>query len=120
MVDLAARLPAPRQNLPLASREPGNYEAYELRSESPGSVGFFPSWNNLHAEAVSEGLCEHAVCLVIKHRGEYESEYAAIRSVVAKLGIVTAESAAQVGPSSRAPFRQWLKMSSPLRSVAVA
>jgi transposase len=32
------------------------------------------------------------VRLVIEHRGEYETEYAAIRSIAAKLGIATAES----------------------------
>ena len=37
-------------------------------------------------------LRERAVRLVIEHRGEYETEYAAIRSVAAKLGIATAES----------------------------
>ena len=36
-------------------------------------------------------LRERAVRLVIEHRGEYETEYAAIRSVAAKLGISTAE-----------------------------
>jgi transposase len=37
-------------------------------------------------------LRERAVRLVIEHRGEYETEYAAIRSIAAKLGIATAES----------------------------
>ena len=36
-------------------------------------------------------LRERAVRLVSEHRGEYETEYAAIRSVAAKLGISTAE-----------------------------
>jgi transposase len=36
-------------------------------------------------------LRERAVRLVAEHRGEYETEYAAIRSVAAKLGISTAE-----------------------------
>ena len=37
-------------------------------------------------------LGERAVCLVIEHRGEYATEYAAIWSVAAKLGVATAES----------------------------
>lgn len=37
-------------------------------------------------------LRERAVRLVLEHRGEYETEYAAIRSVAAKLGITSAES----------------------------
>lgn len=37
-------------------------------------------------------LRERAVRLVIEHRGEYVTEYAAIWSVAAKLGIATAES----------------------------
>jgi transposase len=37
-------------------------------------------------------LRERAVRLVAEHRGEYETEYAAIRSIAAKLGIATAES----------------------------
>ena len=37
-------------------------------------------------------LRERAVRLVIEHRAEYETEYAAIRSIAAKLGIATAES----------------------------
>jgi len=37
-------------------------------------------------------LRERAVRMVIEHRGEYETEYAAIRSIAAKLGIATAES----------------------------
>ena len=36
-------------------------------------------------------LRERAVRLVAEHRGEYETEYAAIRSVAAKLGVSTAE-----------------------------
>jgi transposase len=36
-------------------------------------------------------LRERAVRLVAEHRGEYQTEYAAIRSVAAKLGITTAE-----------------------------
>ena len=36
-------------------------------------------------------LRERAVRLVAEHRGEYETEYAAIRSVAAKLDISTAE-----------------------------
>ena len=35
---------------------------------------------------------EQAVRLVAEHRGEYETEYAAIRSIAAKLGIATPES----------------------------
>jgi transposase len=34
---------------------------------------------------------ERAVRLVAEHRGEYQTEYAAIRSVAAKLGITTPE-----------------------------
>ena len=37
-------------------------------------------------------LRERAVRLVMEHRSEYETEYAAIRSIAAKLGIATAES----------------------------
>jgi transposase len=37
-------------------------------------------------------LRERAVRMVAEHRGEYETEYAAIRSVAAKLGIATPES----------------------------
>lgn len=37
-------------------------------------------------------LRERAVRLVAEHRGEYETEYAAIRSIAAKLGIGSAES----------------------------
>ena len=37
-------------------------------------------------------LRERAVRLVIEHRGDYETEYAAIRSVAAKLGVATPES----------------------------
>jgi transposase len=37
-------------------------------------------------------LRERAVRMVIEHRAEYETEYAAIRSIAAKLGIATAES----------------------------
>ena len=36
-------------------------------------------------------LRERAVRLVAEHRGDYETEYAAIKSVAAKLGITTAE-----------------------------
>jgi transposase len=43
-------------------------------------------------------LRERAVRLVIDHRGDYESEYAAIRSIAAKLGIATAET-----------LRQWVR-----------
>jgi transposase len=43
-------------------------------------------------------LRERAVRLVIEHRGEYQTEYAAIRSVAAKLGIATAET-----------LRQWVR-----------
>ena len=43
-------------------------------------------------------LRERAVRLVIEHRGEYETEYAAIRSIAAKLGIATAET-----------LRQWVR-----------
>ena len=37
-------------------------------------------------------LRERAVRMVIEHRAEYETEYAAIRSIAAKLCIATAES----------------------------
>ena len=37
-------------------------------------------------------LRERAVRLVAEHGGEYETEYAAIRSIAAKLGIATPES----------------------------
>lgn len=43
-------------------------------------------------------LRERAVRLVIEHRGEYQTEYAAIRSIAAKLGIATAET-----------LRQWVR-----------
>lgn len=43
-------------------------------------------------------LRERAVRLVAEHRGEYETEYAAIRSVAAKLGIATPET-----------LRQWIR-----------
>jgi transposase len=43
-------------------------------------------------------LRERAVRLVIEHRGDYESEYGAIRSIAAKLGIATAET-----------LRQWVR-----------
>jgi transposase len=33
-----------------------------------------------------------AVRMVIEHRGQYETEYAAIRSIAAKLGVATPES----------------------------
>jgi transposase-like protein len=52
----------------------------------------------LHAEAVPEGVRERVVRLVAEHRGDYESEYAAIRSIVAKLGIATSET-----------LRQWVR-----------
>jgi transposase len=43
-------------------------------------------------------LRERAVRLVAEHRADYESEYAAIRSIAAKLGIATAET-----------LRQWVR-----------
>jgi transposase len=43
-------------------------------------------------------LRERAVRMVIEHRGDYESEYAAIRSIAAKLGIATPET-----------LRQWVR-----------
>ena len=43
-------------------------------------------------------LRERAVRLVIEHGGEYASEYAAIRSIAAKLGIATPET-----------LRQWVR-----------
>jgi transposase len=41
---------------------------------------------------------ERAVRLVAEHRGDYETEYAAIRSIAAKLGIATPET-----------LRQWVR-----------
>ena len=43
-------------------------------------------------------LRERAVRLVAEHRGDYESEYAAIRSIAARLGIATPET-----------LRQWVR-----------
>jgi transposase len=43
-------------------------------------------------------LRERAVRLVAEHRGDYESKYAAIRSIAAKLGIATPET-----------LRQWVR-----------
>lgn len=43
-------------------------------------------------------LRERAVRLVIEHRSEYQTEYAAIRSIAARLGIATAET-----------LRQWVR-----------
>jgi len=43
-------------------------------------------------------LRERAVRLVAGHRGEYQTEYAAIRSIAAKLGIATPET-----------LRQWIR-----------
>jgi transposase len=43
-------------------------------------------------------LRDRAVRLVIEHRDEYPTEYAAIRSIAAKLGIATAET-----------LRQWVR-----------
>ena len=43
-------------------------------------------------------LRERAVRLVAEHRDQYESEYAAIRSIAAKLGIATPET-----------LRQWVR-----------
>jgi transposase len=43
-------------------------------------------------------LRERGVRLVIEHRGEYPAEYAAIRSIAAKLGIATPET-----------LRQWVR-----------
>ena len=43
-------------------------------------------------------LRERAVRMVIEHRAEYETEYAAIRSIAAKLGIATPET-----------LRQWVR-----------
>jgi transposase len=43
-------------------------------------------------------LRERAVRLVAEHRGEHETEYAAIRSIAAKLGIATPET-----------LRQWIR-----------
>ena len=46
-------------------------------------------------------LRERAVRLVAEHRGDYESEYAAIRSIAAKLGIATPETLGHWAPSGR-------------------
>jgi len=43
-------------------------------------------------------LRERAVRLVIEHRGEYATEYAAIRSIATKLGVATPET-----------LRQWVR-----------
>src|SRR6516162_501445 len=43
-------------------------------------------------------LRERAVRLVAEHRDQYESEYAAIRSIAAKLGVATPET-----------LRQWVR-----------
>ena len=43
-------------------------------------------------------LRERAVRLVIEHRGDYATEYAAIRSIAAKLGVATPET-----------LRQWIR-----------
>ena len=43
-------------------------------------------------------LRERAVRLVAEHRGDYESEYAAIRSIAARLSIATPET-----------LRQWVR-----------
>jgi hypothetical protein len=62
----------------------------------PGFGGDFRSWkDDLHAEADPRGLREHAVRLVPEHRGDDESEYAAMRSITAKLGIAAAETLRQ-------------------------
>lgn len=56
----------------------------------PG-FGDFLSWkDDLLCRSSTRGkLRERAVRLVAEHRGEYETEYAAIRSIAAKLGIAT-------------------------------
>jgi transposase len=46
------------------------------------------------------GVRQRAVRLVIEHRGEYETEYEAIRSIAAKLGIGSAET-----------LRKWVRQS---------
>ena len=43
-------------------------------------------------------LRERAVRLVAEHRGDYQTEYAAIRSIAARLGIATPET-----------LRQWVR-----------
>jgi transposase-like protein len=50
-------------------------------------------------------LRERAVRLVTEHRGEYQTEYAAIRSIAAKLGIATPETTriSKIRGSSEAP-----------------
>jgi transposase len=47
-------------------------------------------------------LRERAVCLVAEHRGEYETECAAIWSIAAKLRIATAEALRRWSASLRA------------------
>ncbi len=51
-------------------------------------------------------LRERAVRLVIEHRGEYEAEYAAIRSVAAELGIATA---GELGIATTGTLRTWVR-----------
>lgn len=41
---------------------------------------------------------QRAVRLVVEHRGEYETEYEAIRSIAAKLGIGSASHAWRIMP----------------------
>jgi len=50
-------------------------------------------------------LRERAVRLLAEHRGDYETEYAAIRSIAAKLGIATRRGArsAATGTTRRIP-----------------
>ena len=66
----------------------------------PGFGGDFLSWKDdlLLPKQYPSELRERAVRLVAEHRGEYETEYAAIRSIAAKLGIATPET-----------LRQWMR-----------
>lgn len=65
---------------PMSLNRPGLVETSFL-----GRVIFMP-------KQYSRELRKRAVPLVLEHRGEYETEYAAIRSIAAKLGIASAES----------------------------
>lgn len=55
---------------------------------------------------------ERAVHLVAEHRGDYESEYAAIRSIAARLGIATPETLRQWVRQAEVDSGQWPGVSS--------
>ena len=57
-------------------------------------------------------LRERAVRLVIEHRGDYATEYAAIRSIAARLGIATAETLRQWVRQAEVDSGQWAVVSS--------